>query len=142
MFWIAHNMGIKKWLRCTPVSVLVRAVERLQKVAQTAFSSPASERNGLAKRAPLGARFANPFRSLAGGEKAVCATFWSRSTARTRRDTEVHLSHFLIPMLWASQNTNYLRNRRHSIFFDVWGDDKLLTTNYKKIKVPPPDPPL
>src|SRR6185312_11250098 len=45
-------MGIKKWLRCTSVSRLVRAVERLQKVAQTAFSPPTSERNGLAKRAP------------------------------------------------------------------------------------------
>ena len=89
---------------------------RNQREAGLGASKPRAKWIGEARA--FGARFANPCRSLAGGEKAVCATFWSRSTARTRRDTEVHLSHFFIPMLWAIQNTNYLRNRRHSIFFD------------------------
>src|SRR6185437_13023050 len=87
-------------------------------------------RNGLAKRAPSARASPSHFarwRRLAGGEKAVCATFWSRSTARTRRDTEVHLSHFFIPCYGLSKT---------STIFEI-GDTRFFSI----FAAPPPPPP-
>ena len=42
-------------------------------------------------------------------------------SSRTRGDETAPPATFLIGTLSPIQNTNSLRNRRHSIFFDVWG---------------------